>query len=166
MQRKRASHLREAEVVADDQADPAERGVEDLQLVPGRDETVDTQERQVGLAVGADQAVGADEDRRVVQRVALALDQPGDRVDAEPPALALEGLGRRAGDLLRVGERLLGTVEHVAGDRALREDRQLGALSGGLLEPPEAGVEVPLLLGELRLQLGHGDPHLDASLIV
>ncbi len=140
--------------------------VEDLELVARGDEAVDAQERQMRLAVGADQAVGADEDRGVVERVAVALEQPRDRVDAEPRAFALERLGRRAGDLLRVRQGLLGAVEHVPGDRALRQHEQLGARGRGFLEPLQSGVEIPLLLGEPGLHLGHRNPHLEASLIV
>ena len=55
----------------------------------------------------------------------------------------------RPGDLLGVRQRLLGAVEHVARDRALGQDEQLGAGGGGLLEPREAGLEVPLLLAKL-----------------
>ena len=79
LQRERARDLREAEVVADIEPDPAERGVEDLELVARSDEAVDAEERQMRLAVGADQAVGADEHGGVVERVAVALEQPADR---------------------------------------------------------------------------------------
>ena len=48
--------------------------------------------------------------------------------------VALERLGRRARDLLGERHRLLGAVEHVAGDRALGQHEQLGAGRGGLLE--------------------------------
>ena len=84
LERKRPRDLGEAQVVADLDADPAERRVEDGQLVARDDEAVDAEERQVRLAVLADQPVGADEDGRVVERVAVALDQPADDVGAEP----------------------------------------------------------------------------------
>ena len=86
--RARASrHLGEAEVVADLDADPAERRVPDVELVAGGDEAVDAEERQVGLPVGADQAVGSDEHGRVAEPVAVALEQAADGVHAEPRAL-------------------------------------------------------------------------------
>jgi hypothetical protein len=73
-------------------------------------------------------------------------------------------LGRRARDLLGERQRPLGALEHVAGNRTLRQDEELGP-GCGILEPREAGLEIALLLPELGVQLRHGDPHA-ASLIV
>ena len=43
---------------------------------------------------------------------------------------------------------------------------ELCAGGGGLLEPRQARVEISLVLGEYRLELGNGDPHHETSLIV
>ena len=94
VQRERPRHLREAEVVADLQADPAERRLPDVELVAGGDEAVDAEERQVRLPVGADQAVGPDEHGRVAQPVAVALEQSADGVHVEAGALAFERFDR------------------------------------------------------------------------
>ena len=118
------------------------------------------------LPVGADQAVGADEHGRVAEPVAVALEQSADGVHAEPGTFALERLDGRAGHVLGERHPLLEAVEHVARDRALGQDEQLGAGGGGLLEPRQAGLEVPLGLAEHRVELGNRDSRHGTSLIV
>ena len=112
------------------------------------------------LAIGADQAVRADEDVGVPQRVAVPIEQAADDVEAEPRGLALERLRRRARDLLGVGHRLLAAVEHVARDRALGQHEQLRAGGGRRLHAHDAGGEILLLLAELRVDLRNRDLHL------
>ena len=119
----------------------------------------------MGLAIRPDEPVGADQHGRVVEHVRLALEQPAHDVGVEASTRLREHLRRRAGDLLGERQRLLGALEHVAGHRTLGEHQQLGTGRDRLREPRETDLEVALLLPELGVQLGHGDPHA-ASLIV
>ena len=63
-----------------------------------------------------------------MDRIAVALDQTADDVRAETAAALGEDLGRRAGNLFRVGRSLVGALVHVARNRAFGKDEQLGAL--------------------------------------
>ena len=133
---------------------------------PGDDEAVDAEERQVRLAVRADQPVRPDEHGGVVERVAVALEQPADDVDAEPartraraPRSTGPGSPRRTAAPPRRCRTCSPGIAHSGSTSSSR------AGGGGLLEAREAGLEVALLLAELRLDLRHGDAHLAASLI-
>ena len=94
LQRERPRHLREAQVVADLDADPAERRLADMALVARRGEAVDAEKREVRLAVGADQAVGADEHGRVAQRSPSRSSRPQTTCMPSRRAFALERLDR------------------------------------------------------------------------
>ena len=165
-ERERARHLREAEVVADLDPDPAQRRLPDVELVAGGREAVDAEERQVRLPVGADQTVRPDEDGGITEVVSVALEHAAADVHAQAGTLALERLDRRAGHLLRERHPLLEAVEHVAGDRALRKHEQLGSCGSGLLEPRQAGLEIPLGLADHRVELRNRDSRHQVSLIV
>ncbi len=140
-QGERPRHLGEAQVVADLDADPAERRVPDGRA--RRRERRSGRRRGTGGASSGSVPIrpsGPTRTAALRSDVAVALEQAADDVHAEPRALALERLGRRAGDLLGERQRLLGALEHVAGDRALGQDEELAPR---LRRPPPSARGTP-----------------------
>ena len=165
-ERERARHLGEAEVVADLDADPAERRVPDVELVAGRDEAVDAEERQVRLPVRADQArrgrrgrrrCGAGRRRARAGRRRRACRAARTRAPAPRRRRARASPRRTTGP-----PRGCRTCSPGSRTRAARAARAPAAAASS--SRAEAGLEVPLRLAELRVELGHRDPRHEASL--
>src|SRR4029453_14918362 len=144
--------LREVAVVADQQADPGQVGVDHHRLVAAGDPAALVavlEVEDVGLAVAAQDVAGrADEGGGVVDGAAglAPLVGAGDEVDAEAGGGVLEGLGDRAGDLAdQVPEGGGDDGGGVAAGGRLGQDDQLG-LGGGdaALDQVDAGGQVGL----------------------
>src|SRR5204862_5230687 len=121
-------------VVTDLNADPPERRLVDGKLVARNDEAVDPEKRQVRLPVAPDQPIRPDENCGVVEDVPVALEQAAHGVDVEPSARVCQCLRARPRNLLRVRQRFVAALEHVARESALGEDEELYAGRGRLLE--------------------------------
>src|SRR5215207_2437871 len=144
--------LREVAVVADQQADPGQLGVDHHRPVAAGDPAALVavlEVEDVGLAVAAeDVAGGPDEGGGVVDRAPglAALVAAGDDVGAQAGGGLLEGLGDRAGDLAdQVPEG--GGVDGggVAGGGRLGKDDEVGAGGGhAALDVVDAGGQVGL----------------------
>ena len=129
VQRERARHLREAEVVADLDPDPAERRVErPAARRPGR--RSGRRRGRAGASSGTSRRGrrGPTSTAALRSVVALALEQAADDVEVEPArtrARAVRWTGR--GSPRAKGSASSALLEHVARDRALRQHEQLRA---------------------------------------
>ena len=143
VERQGPHRLGEAQVVADENAEPGRRRRHHRkELGAARQIAVDAQAQQMGLAVDAEDSLGADQQRRIVQHHAgPAFDQAHGRDQTVAPARLLQvitgGAGYRLGDGLSFGAR-----KKVPGDDALGKDRQAGAGLGCLLQPGFDAAEV------------------------
>ena len=146
LQRADARRLGEAQVIADEDADPHAPDLDHARHVgPGRGEAVDPQVGEMHLPIAEATAVGGEEERGVVDLLALRLQRPADDGD-----LALHGdrsqalLGHGAG-MAGDGQRLFERGEGVAGDGGLGEDGEgragLRGIGHGALDPIEVGID-------------------------
>ena len=145
-----AHRLDEAQVVADEHAEPAERRVDDRQpLVARRVEQLLVVE-EVELAVAGEDAIRADHRDAVVDAVAVALADAAD----DDRVRRLPRLGRRAGD--RLGRRgdLLGRPQPVARRRELGEHDEVRCAPR---RSPSRAVAVGLERAGPQVELGDGD---------
>src|SRR4029453_18202605 len=157
--------LREVAVVADQQADPGQVGVDHHRLVAAGDPAALVAVLEVedmGLAVAAQDVAGrADEGGGVVDGAAglAPLVGAGDEVDAEAGGGVLEGLGDRAGGLADQGpEGGGGAGRGGARGGRLGEDHQVGAGGGhAALDLVDAGGQVGLDGGGGEGAGGRGD---------
>src|SRR5581483_4906739 len=159
-QRQRARRLREAHIVADQDADAGERQINDGQFRAPAHEAVYAQHGQMRFAIVRDQAARPGDERAVVERArrVVSFQQPDDRMNPQLPTGRADGLCRLAGYRLGGGQRLLGAVEDIAGQRALREDDQLRARPRRLPQPRQNRFTVLRPRAEARLHLHGSDP--------
>ncbi len=134
-ERERPGHLREAQVVADLESDPADRRVEDRQLVARRARSG----RRRGTAGGScDRSRRARPGRRARPRCGSTSPSRSSRPQTTCASRRRHASSRTAVDgpgiSSAIRQRLVGALVHVAGDRALGQDEQLGARSDRLLE--------------------------------
>src|SRR5262249_13510984 len=99
-----------------------------------------------------------DQDAGVEQAPLFApLQEPDDGPGAEAAAVGRERLGGRPGDGLGVRPGLVLALEAVAGQGALGEDDQPGALARGVVKAAAEGAEVVVPVGEAAVHLHGGD---------
>ena len=89
----------------------------------------------------------------IVERIPVALDQPNDGVDAVFPARLDYGLARFPRNGLGGRPGVVGALEHIAGDRALRKHDQLSACLRGLLYPLQNRGAIARAVANLRVHL-------------
>src|SRR5271157_21886 len=156
----RPSRLGKAAIEADVDADVAVRRLEHRKrLVAEGVKAVDTEAKQVDLAIGSEDAAGRDDGRRVVDVVALALEQSHHHRYAQ----AIRG----GGDFLRGRTRrgfrhwrcFLAAGETVAGERAFRKHSQLSPGGRRFLGSAEDLFEIALLLKDCYVHLHSRDSH-------
>ena len=153
--------LGEPAVVADGHAQPAELGVEHRQAQVARFEIQVLVAPQVQLAVGAQIALRAGDQRRVVEPAAVALGDAGHQMDAQP--LRQRDPGARAGAVRHcLGQRVgfLAAFEHVTGIGQLGQHHQPRALGGGLFDQRPGARHVGGDLAHRRGHLHAGDPQI------
>src|SRR5262249_27615395 len=136
-----AGGLGESAVVADQDADLQFAGIarqrEDFERpVAWRREAVDTQERQVNLAIDMDLSGGTDESAGVEESAVLRplLEHAHCRPDLQSAAILRQKCGRRTRNRLAERPGLLLALEAVAGQRTLGEYDQPRPLRGGLFQ--------------------------------
>ncbi|MCY4088280.1 MAG: hypothetical protein OXG37_15685 [Actinomycetia bacterium] len=84
-------------------------------------------------------------------------------MDSQPGARLFDRGDGETRHLLRESPGLLETLEHVAGDSALGQNKQPSTCRSRLLEPSDDGFEVAIDLAERGLGLRDGDEHRRAQ---
>ncbi len=160
-----AGRFGEGGVVTDEQADiQVARGMNGIRAVAVGGVHVDAEERQVCLAIGADQSRGADEERSVEEaRGAVGAVRAFEHAeDTERIGLAADGLHRGDGGTghgLGKGERFGGAGEAIAGDGTLGEDDEFGAVAGGFAVAIGDARQVAGDVADLDVHLNAGNLH-------
>ena len=118
---------------------------------------IDTQVRQVGLSIAAEQTTRPDKGERIVEALPLALEKTKDRKNIQLPAELRHGLYSGASN--RLGDRgsLFARLETITGQRTLRKNYQGGSLCDR--EPGEGihALEIGILFSQAHVHLDRGN---------